>query len=683
MDEPRDREVGGTGLLNLLEQELARLEKASASSADRFDSHGDFHDLSAASCRELSQVINNINASRQAPPFAQNSLKCRLLGFCNIHAKDLHKWHCDRGCALFSQDTNAHLAKYQHCYLGLFDYVADCLARAFVGLITDRTQVQSLLRLLAIYMVLAKEHLKWHLNSFQSSNNEGRTEVGNEKCQQPFGPAPEQNYAPNTSSPSPFHAFRYLLGESGHGITLQQLAATDRVVMTVLESLALAAVTYQSKPNYMKDRRGQRGWGTFSIEYTALGLAISWVGPRSQSLHEADDDYLPTTTGSSTIGSVDDLVTALFALAICDFTVAAAIVNLLHLTPNASRNPSMLWKWLFKFNVPVYLSTSFARLRIRYTGTAESALQRLRAGLQTLNRMSSSYALFTASIQLSVYCVIILCSVVLWLRASLEVTRASVNVYEIYVTSNANLLLKLCAWITCVVLWLSLLVNLVRSQSSGRTLKLQLFKLGYDQAGLWGGSPEPETQDSSGTSSTSTMSSSGASNNELTPDSDDFDDQEGHKSYSSSGALVHPALISQREMLVERVMGEFRTLLDAETYSQNHAGSASTSGASGSNSTSDAGSTDAAGGVPGVGRKKTLSSRKASMDCNDSGDEGGRDHKNNKAPHGSDRASQRKLACPYYRRSPTKHGNPSCTGPGWSSIHRVKYVIVQEITGDC
>jgi len=73
---------------------------------------------------------------------------------------------------------------------------------------------------------------------------------------------------------------------------------------------------------------------------------------------------------------------------------------------------------------------------------------------------------------------------------------------------------------------------------------------------------------------------------------------------------------------------------------------------------------------PGANQRK----RKASDDEN-SQEQG--DGQGNKRPRTlfklADNASQI-FACPFFKRTPRKHrGCRSCIGPGWDSVHRVKY----------
>lgn len=42
----------------------------------------------------------------------------------------------------------------------------------------------------------------------------------------------------------------------------------------------------------------------------------------------------------------------------------------------------------------------------------------------------------------------------------------------------------------------------------------------------------------------------------------------------------------------------------------------------------------------------------------------------------SDGSAKRRFACPFYKRDPRRHqGRRSCSGPGWTSLHRMKYVL--------
>jgi hypothetical protein len=37
---------------------------------------------------------------------------------------------------------------------------------------------------------------------------------------------------------------------------------------------------------------------------------------------------------------------------------------------------------------------------------------------------------------------------------------------------------------------------------------------------------------------------------------------------------------------------------------------------------------------------------------------------------------KRRFACPYYKHDPDANLHRSCRGPGWPTVHRVKYIIV-------
>jgi hypothetical protein len=64
----------------------------------------------------------------------------------------------------------------------------------------------------------------------------------------------------------------------------------------------------------------------------------------------------------------------------------------------------------------------------------------------------------------------------------------------------------------------------------------------------------------------------------------------------------------------------------------------------------------------------------------DDGDEEDRKDKrnnNNKRVDPSSDSQRLRLACPYFKRNPAScAGIRTCTGPGWPSIHRVKYYIL-------
>jgi len=63
---------------------------------------------------------------------------------------------------------------------------------------------------------------------------------------------------------------------------------------------------------------------------------------------------------------------------------------------------------------------------------------------------------------------------------------------------------------------------------------------------------------------------------------------------------------------------------------------------------------------------------------NDGESDDDRDRGKRRKLNGAARKSGRKLACPYFRHDPQAFSDDkSCSGPGWPSIHRLKYVMAR------
>ncbi|KAI8626255.1 hypothetical protein F5Y19DRAFT_478863 [Xylariaceae sp. FL1651] len=149
---------------------------------------------------------------------------------------------------------------------------------------------------------------------------------------------------------------------------------------------------------------------------------------------------------------------------------------------------------------------------------------------------------------------------------------------------------------------------------------------------------------------------------------DDDNDTGSHSSFDSS---LRPVFIAQKHSIVERVMTEFHALLDSDHFARSHAGSNSSSGNK-TSSSQDLSFASLSRGNSELDRRRKLSLSKPPGGLSDSEDDDDRDRKKIRVLHASGQAIRKRLACPYFRRNPTKYANSSCTGPGWNSIHRVK-----------
>ena len=155
------------------------------------------------------------------------------------------------------------------------------------------------------------------------------------------------------------------------------------------------------------------------------------------------------------------------------------------------------------------------------------------------------------------------------------------------------------------------------------------------------------------------------------------DGQRTSSGSSSDASLVSPLLDVRRRHMVGRLMVEFRDLLN-QTIGARGRPSGETS-RSGSSST-------------GQGSRKRNSQGSDSNRVqgarwdqpplgNDETGGGGNPGEGSKSPGTPGLPLGRKFACPYFKRDPRKHGkHRSCVGPGWTTIHRVKYatpIIIQ------
>lgn len=75
--------------------------------------------------------------------------------------------------------------------------------------------------------------------------------------------------------------------------------------------------------------------------------------------------------------------------------------------------------------------------------------------------------------------------------------------------------------------------------------------------------------------------------------------------------------------------------------------------------------------------KKHLRSNIDDDEFHDQRDEQDRKRRRLRSPYdGDNEATCRKLACPYFKHDPSRYGSRgSCSGPGWSNVHRMKCVF--------
>jgi hypothetical protein len=149
----------------------------------------------------------------------------------------------------------------------------------------------------------------------------------------------------------------------------------------------------------------------------------------------------------------------------------------------------------------------------------------------------------------------------------------------------------------------------------------------------------------------------------------------------SSSSVLSPILDWDRQNAVNSLMVEFETLLDSSLYNRARArqpGGRSGSGGSQNVSERNGGLSGSIrpGGL-GIQREKRPRNGNGRENSEPSDSEGERDGepKRTKLNSESELEIGRRFACPYNRRNPHRHSkNRSCVGPGWSTVHRVKYL---------
>jgi hypothetical protein len=76
-----------------------------------------------------------------------------------------------------------------------------------------------------------------------------------------------------------------------------------------------------------------------------------------------------------------------------------------------------------------------------------------------------------------------------------------------------------------------------------------------------------------------------------------------------------------------------------------------------------------------VGKKRTGSKESGDSNSNEEGNDGSRKRrKEQEETNNTDQKKDKMLACPYYKRNPFREfPSNRCSGPGWNSVHRLKY----------
>jgi hypothetical protein len=141
---------------------------------------------------------------------------------------------------------------------------------------------------------------------------------------------------------------------------------------------------------------------------------------------------------------------------------------------------------------------------------------------------------------------------------------------------------------------------------------------------------------------------------------------ESDVSSSSSSSIVSPLVNHYQRQAVDRLMAEFKALLDQGLGIRSRGSSETPSGAP----TSQEISTSQQSNGPSRQDKRKREDADDNDDLNRGGDGEGSKRAMLDIPSS---APILRFACPYYRRNPRRHTkHRSCAGPGWVSVHRVK-----------
>ena len=140
----------------------------------------------------------------------------------------------------------------------------------------------------------------------------------------------------------------------------------------------------------------------------------------------------------------------------------------------------------------------------------------------------------------------------------------------------------------------------------------------------------------------------------------------------SDSSLISPLLDVHRQQTVDRLMAEFRDLLNQSIGIRSRPASTDPSTVpSSAHQGSERNSSQTIRGNRGQNRSGS------SPGNNQTGGDGN-PAEDSEAVEPSDAHLDRRLACPYFKREPRKHRkHRSCAGPGWTTVHRVKCVPVQ------
>ena len=134
----------------------------------------------------------------------------------------------------------------------------------------------------------------------------------------------------------------------------------------------------------------------------------------------------------------------------------------------------------------------------------------------------------------------------------------------------------------------------------------------------------------------------------------------------------------RKRILLERLMRYFHSIFAACPPQTRTHGSGSGSVSSGSGRSGDTGTVQSEQlNDYNVETRRLLDNRKRRPEDEDGDDEG--DGSNRKRPrqHDDDKEAPLRLACPFFKKNPRRYRlSRSCPGPGWSTVHRVKYIYL-------
>ena len=136
---------------------------------------------------------------------------------------------------------------------------------------------------------------------------------------------------------------------------------------------------------------------------------------------------------------------------------------------------------------------------------------------------------------------------------------------------------------------------------------------------------------------------------------------------------LQPVLEEREKQIIQHIMGELHYVIPGSPSStRSHTNSTGSSGTPGK-ATSHPKNRRASGSGAPIGGP--LEDDDGENDNNT--DDGEEERERPPKPHsGSNSLMSSKFACPFFKRDPAKYQNfAGCPGPGWMSVHRLKYVI--------